>query len=293
MRHLINEGYYFDDEVFRIEDDELGLFVEESLMPYQVYPELKNYDGAELYEGSEGILDKVFVKNKQRQGQCISYYPSGELKSKCYYWNNLLHGPSLFYSQSGSLLAKGFFVHGKRVGKNWQYYVNENLYSLQQFMNDCSHGWQRYYFESGQLKSEMYYEKGRLEGKVDQYYESGQLFREVEFSLGSRSGFDKQYFENGYPMLEAYFQNNEPVNLLRIWHNNQVLAEDYKYFENPQNFNVYKYDRSGRLWMEGAPTHEGKFEERYINENGRVFLTKHYSNKKGEMALLSEERLDV
>jgi antitoxin component YwqK of YwqJK toxin-antitoxin module len=160
----MRERYEFEHGFLRVIDDELGLHLE---TPF-------NYEG-----------------------ESKTFYPSGKLKSVCYYKDLDLHGPSFFYSEEGMLLSQSWFFFGKQQGKMKQYYSSGKIYSLQQFKDGKREGKQEYYFEEGGLKSFMFYHNGTLHGETLLYHPTGKLKRKTCFSNGAKTGEDKIWDEEG------------------------------------------------------------------------------------------------
>ena len=123
----------------------------------------KDHFVAILREYGQSSTEARIEKRGQLDGQCLTYYPGGEIKSEVFYKQGRLHGPSTFYSQQGKVLARSSFVQGKQEGECKWYYPSGALYSLQRFKKGLWHGKQEYYYEDGTPKTILQYKNGKLE----------------------------------------------------------------------------------------------------------------------------------
>jgi antitoxin component YwqK of YwqJK toxin-antitoxin module len=126
-----------------------------------------------------------------------TYYPDGILKSVCFTVQDLLHGPSSFFSQEGVLLSKSWFYFGTQQGKMQQYFLSGKLCSIQRFKDGMREGKQEYFYEDGTKKTVMHYQKGVLHGEVHLYFPSGNVKRHTRFCEGKKEEFDQIFEEDG------------------------------------------------------------------------------------------------
>ena len=93
----------------------------------------------------------------------------------------------------------------------------------------------------------MPYTNGQLDGEVNLYYPWGQLKRTLQFSQGQLHGVEKVWDETGLLIIEAEFKQGLPTGKSRAWHPNGRLAKEIIFYDNPQNFDLYLYDESGKI----------------------------------------------
>lgn len=127
-----------------------------------------------------------------------TYYDNKKILSVMHYHNDLLHGPSIFYSKDGTILSSSWFFNGKRYGKAYQYYKSSNLYAFNQYIADNYEDKQTYYFENGSIKTIMNYKNGRLHGEVKLFYENSKMKRQL-------------IFDNGQKIQDKIFDVNEKI----------------------------------------------------------------------------------
>ncbi len=157
----------------------------------------------EIYEIKEGryhLVDQELGLNLQgpfKAEMRCDFYPSGKLQSECYFLEEQLHGPSVFYSEEGSILSRSWFLFGVQQGKVWQYYLSKKLYSLQRFKDGLREGVQEYYYEDSTLRTRMHYAKGELHGEVLLYFPNGKIKRHLSYLLGKKQEGEKIYNEAG------------------------------------------------------------------------------------------------
>ena len=156
---------------FIISDDEIGLSINQKFTPVIIPKNPK--DGKTI---ASGHVLRVFLDDKWKinecypekdgvpDGQCLLYYPNGEIKEETYYKKGELHGPSRFWDNQGNLLAESWFVDGKQEGKSWWYYPSGKVYSLQRYLSNEWNGLQEFYYENGKVKTLMNYLRGNLSG---------------------------------------------------------------------------------------------------------------------------------
>jgi hypothetical protein len=108
------------------------------------------------------FVAECFIERKgARHGQCLLYYPNGQVKVECYYNDGVLDGPAWFYSDSGGLLAQYAYDKGRCQGIVVEYFPSGKASRIQRFNNGALDGPQDYFNEDGELKSVINYVKGK------------------------------------------------------------------------------------------------------------------------------------
>lgn len=152
-------------------DDEKGLFIE-------------RYENGKVKKAS-------FIKGSFFHGQTLFFDEKGELLSLCFYYEDLLHGPSIFFAKK-KIISLSWFCFGKREGKTKRYYLGGKLYAEESYKDGLLHQEQKYYYKDKTVKSFLIYEHGKLK-KASLYYENGLIKREIDRKLN----LDKIYNEKG------------------------------------------------------------------------------------------------
>jgi antitoxin component YwqK of YwqJK toxin-antitoxin module len=70
------------------------------------------------------------LKGKLFSGNCVEYYPNGQLKSVQNYLDGKDHGDWIFYFSAEIPRTKGSFNRGIRIGKWEYYYQNGNPWKI-------------------------------------------------------------------------------------------------------------------------------------------------------------------
>lgn len=201
----VNTGEYsFEKNYLKIQDPETGLNIKLPFEPLRVPKERK--DGQEVAPGyilkaifdQAGKLYECFIeKDGKPDGQCLLFYPDGNVKEETFYLAGKLHGSATFFSENGKVLAKAWFLHGRQEGKGWWYYLSGALYSLQRFKQGVWHGQQEYYYEDGSLKTLLNYEHGKLVGEPlltkskAEATRLAKIAKEQDFQGSYRTGFPR------------------------------------------------------------------------------------------------------
>ena len=200
-----------------------------------------------IHDWAEKLRDKESITEVKSLEKIEKHFPNGKLKSVSFLKKGNLHGPSIFYSETGTVLAEGWYMNGVREGKNNQYYFSGKLFSVQTFLEGCLDGPQYYVFESGKLKSLISYKKGVLDGKTVMYYRNGQIKRELNFRDGKLEGMERMWAETGQLLLELHYEGNLPVGRARAWHRNGQVKQEVIYYDQPDKFDRSEWDEEGNL----------------------------------------------
>jgi antitoxin component YwqK of YwqJK toxin-antitoxin module len=198
--------YYFDLSKLEIIDDDLGI----SILFHHNFSSMAS-DHETIVDAEGNILLSCQLQNKRRHGECKTYYPNHKLKSKCYYFEGRLHGPSYYYTEEGVCVSLYWFVAGQRQGKAYLYYQTSELLGKEGFLDDLYHGEQLYYYRGGQIKSELYYDKGSLQGKIRLFYPNGQIKRATEYEAHLRHGEDRIFSLEGILVERERFLEGDAV----------------------------------------------------------------------------------
>lgn len=201
--------YHFDLTALEIIDEEMAIHLElnHSFVPF-IIEEATN----EVIRAENGslLLCAQVLKGK-RHGECRTYYPDHKLKSKCYYYEGQLYGPSDYYTHKGICISRHWFVKGKRHGRGYLYYETTELLAKECFLNDVYHGQQMYYYKNGDVRSELFYEKGKLQGRIRLFHPGGQIKRSTEYSDHLRHGEDRIFSPEGALLETTQFEEGRVV----------------------------------------------------------------------------------
>lgn len=183
--------YLFDGKQLKIIDEELRLYFEEKFIPLAL-PTKKEHgvthkENHVLECFSDGPIPFAYgwIKEKKLDGEYQLVYPDQKIKSKQYYKEGNLHGPSLYFDKHGNLLSESWYINGLQQGKCTWYYPNKNICSKQLFLDGVWHGMQLFYYPNKIIKSELSYKKGRLDGTTRLFHPDGEIERFFIYENGS------------------------------------------------------------------------------------------------------------
>jgi antitoxin component YwqK of YwqJK toxin-antitoxin module len=221
-------------------------------------------NGYSLEEGRLSIVDPQmgisFEDLSKEITKDVIFYPGGQIKLESYKKNQLLHGPSTFFSEQGKMLVRHWYFNGKREGKGWRWYSTGPLHSLVKYKNGELDGKQWFFYPDGTLKSLLSYKNGVLDGEVLLYYRNGQLKRSLSFVDGRRHGFERIWNEQGLLVVEAEFDADKPKGTARKWRENGNIALEVIY-QTPKEFMIREWDDKGVPSMREERMQEDYFDK--------------------------------
>lgn len=147
---------------------------------------------------------KIDLKSNLKTQKKQLYYEDKKLLANLTYHENLLHGPSIYFSKNKDILSKTWFFLGKKQGKSYKYYASKKLYSIELYKDDLMQKEQTYFFEDGSIKTYMNYLDGSLHGEVKLFYEEKKLKRFLIFEKGKKIQ-DTIFDERENPIDESKF----------------------------------------------------------------------------------------
>lgn len=108
-------------------------------------------------------------------------YPSGKIRSRTPYVENVKDGVETEFYESGNVKRKRTFVRGKEEGDASEFY------------------------ESGRIKTETHYTKGAIDGTETRYYENGKIQSITLYKMGSVADFPQTFDSDGNPEIQGSY----------------------------------------------------------------------------------------
>lgn len=192
---------------------------------------------------SEGIIDEQGT----RKGAWIDFYPSGEVRAKGDYQNNLRSGSWTFYFRSGGIEQKGRFERGRYQGLWTWYYPNGNTWREESYFNGKEDGMFVEYDHAGNILTKGDYINGEKEGEW--IYQVGDHLERGRYVIGLREGEWKYFFNNGKLQYEGLYVQGNPDKRHKYYYPSGVLKEEQYYELGIREKNWKKYDEDGNLVM--------------------------------------------
>lgn len=143
-------------------------------------------------------------------GEYIEKNHKDQIVHKCFYKDNLLHGPSYYYDLSGGIISESWWIEGQRQGIS-KIFEKGILVKESPYLNNFLNGIQKAYWPSGQIKSTQPFVNNFLEGSVDLYYANGQRMRSVSYHKSIKEGIDSYYHSNGQLFFSAQYHKGQLV----------------------------------------------------------------------------------
>jgi antitoxin component YwqK of YwqJK toxin-antitoxin module len=121
----------------------------------------------------------------------------------------ILEGEAITYFSTGSIKSKGSYLKNKPNGF-WQfYYENGNLQFEVNYSDAVQNGLYKQYFQNGKLSRSGLFEAGKKTGKWTNFYESEQIQSEGTYIKGIRTEQWIGYYENGKKKYEHFYSNGK------------------------------------------------------------------------------------
>jgi len=208
-----------------------------------------------FYEVEGAPLKEEFSINSKNEldGEYISYFKDGTIKSQGFFSKNVSRGEWRYYFESGELRMVGNVKDGKNDGL-WQYY-----------------------YESGGKKMEGYLEDGKRTGKWVVFASNGTKQSEGNYKNNARVGIWKYYASTG--ILKATEEINEDFSIYSEFYISGELKSKGKKFDNKK---VGQWDY---FYEDGSKEARGTYREGkkfgswvYYNESGSIKAEGNYIN---------------
>ncbi len=214
-----------------------------------------------IEKDAQGFIEKTYEEKEGKlEGECVLFYPSGEVKGRSFYKDGRLHGPSLFFAENGNLLSSTYFQEGKAEGECKRFYLDGSLYAHLRYQTGVLEGEQKYFYENQVLKTLLFYHKGLLQGKVLLFFPSSQKKRECHYNAGVKFGKEVIYSEEGVVLDEGEFLEGLPVGVHKRRFANGMLKEEKRY-HTPKKVERSQWNEQGNLLYQGIYLDEERFQE--------------------------------
>ncbi|MCH8903665.1 MAG: hypothetical protein IIA45_07110 [Bacteroidetes bacterium] len=150
------------------------------------------------------IAYKGLIKNNKKEGGWTFYHPNGEICSKRYFKNDVLHGKCYRYTTYGKLVTRANYVNGKLEGQRKTYYEYRN----------SRH---RYKMVNAQVGT-FNYTNNKLDGSANYWtcdkninvicnYKNGRLHGRAIYKNSFEEILKIEEYENGKKLSETIYEN--------------------------------------------------------------------------------------
>ena len=215
-----------------------------------------------------------FILNGKFNGDFISTFGDGQLRSLDTYENGSRSGKFEYYYSNGQLSSQGVFVKDKLDGKvesynyegnptsilsydngliisatNYTYFENGNLSYIENLKNGASleedgilDGTITSYEEDGNLDFIENYKDGYLEGLVEEYGNNGLIFIREYYKEGRLNGKSTMFYEDGSETIasQGLYENGKRVGIWKSFDSSGNLEKEVTY-ENGKKISTNKF----------------------------------------------------
>lgn len=146
-------------------------------------------------------------------GTCRTY-KDGVLQRISEMQNDVPHGLTKQFDETGALWIETTFVNGKKHGQMKQYNKSGAVTSLAMYESDNMHGPSESFDEAGDIESRTYYAAGKMHGTMEAFYsrfEGGGRKRLAHYSTGKLHGRETIYQSSGIILTEATYEHGKKV----------------------------------------------------------------------------------
>ena len=136
-------------------------------------------------------------------GECITYYKSGKIKSRCNWHSMRLDGEYTTFYENGQIKYKGTYGGGLWEGPFTEYYENGQIKSKGNYIDSRKDGLVTYYYENGQIEANYKYDKGVLEGEYTIFNKNGSVKEKGEMKDGMKVKLFTTPKAEGYTLIRT------------------------------------------------------------------------------------------
>lgn len=245
-------------------------------------------DGEQLEYYITDTLGKVFYyMNGKLNGNYYEFYPSGKLKYKGFYKDNLKTGVWTYFNENhevvtrdtipwtgyfrerdslGTVIAEGEYKNGLQVGE-WIYRDNKGCkVEKNNYKDGVVDGRRAEWYSNGQKASDGYYKMGAKHGIFMAWYPDGSIKSEIKYIMDTIQ-YSKIWNEYGILTLNETFIKGLYESSTAWDDNGELLSEEGYDKGNPTGI-WYKYS-NGKLQLKRKWLDNDTSNDTWYYENGK------------------------
>lgn len=170
------------------------------------------------YHSVSGSLLRIATVRPQRgdevhrlaHGPSWIYHPSGALRTKTWWRDDVKHGPVERYRPVGTLVFEARFEDGLLEGLRREFTKAGKRAGTAQYREGELHGAFREWYGNGQLSEEAQYAKGEYEGRRRRWTRNGILVLDEGYTNGRRTGrYTEFHADTGQPKRWGNFVDGQ------------------------------------------------------------------------------------
>lgn len=179
------------------------------------------------------------------------YYPSGELKEKSTFKNDIISDTVYFYYKNGTVKDRIAVENDKRHGTSISYYGNGAVRSKGNYKDGKPDGNFESYHRNGKIESEYSFVNGLREGKIINYYPDGTIQSKYETKGDKYNGPYEEFYPNGKLSEKGTYKNGTNVSETSYYYSNGTLKNTTTLDLNgKENGSSMIYDLDGKKYHE-------------------------------------------
>ena len=221
----------------------------------------------ETYDSEGHLLYSGTYKNGN--GLFQTWYPSGVLKSECYFKDKEPIGELKYYYENGQVSDIMRLNDDHKPEGLWEHwYPNGQLARQTEYRAGTIAHTDKRWDEEGHLHLETYYDERNQMRRELSYYSTGQLAYETTWDAdGRRDGFSKHFNEQGQ-LIDGFLYRSGVLTESRKWGDSGRLIYEAEYGDDDSLKSSRKYsETSGNLLAKGGE-YNGHYLVEEWNEKG-------------------------
>lgn len=161
--------------------------------------------------------NKLEFEGQMRKGKLWGIcrtYKNGVIQSESEMQNDVPHGLTKQFDESGILWMETTFVDGKKHGPMKQYNKTGSVTTSTIYESDNMHGPSESFNDAGDIESRTYYVAGKMHGTMEAFYsrsEGGRCKRISHYETGRLHGAETIYQSSGVILAETMYEHGTKV----------------------------------------------------------------------------------
>lgn len=194
---------------------------------HRIYDEDGNVISSKIFENGTALFEGIIDDQGRKQGPWKEFYPSGELKSKGDYKDNLKIRNWVYYFIDGKIEQTGDYRRGKPEGVWTWYFENRQVRISEEYVDGLEDGPSIEYNDTGAVIAQGNFIEGFKDGEwiyeVNDHKEVGKYFDD------QRTGIWRHYYNSKLIIFEGIYENGLENGLHTYYYSNGQVKRRGKY----------------------------------------------------------------
>ncbi len=211
-------------------------------------------------------LEKYDIKNGQKEGVYLEYYPNGTVRLRVHYQNGKREGSYEGYYDDGKIMIRCYYKDDKKEGLHCWYHKNGRILEQKNYEEGKITGEIEYFRASGikvdakpqKLNIDKKKDCAKIEASFDKertmanhlYHSNGNLKKEYSYNKNNQlEGLCVTYYASGQLQEECAYRNGNLNGAYRSWYENGRLQKKCTYLNGEYEGAYESYHPNGQLWI--------------------------------------------